>query len=296
MSGSVRALVLTYQDRLLRFGRELIFPLCSLLGIKVTVLDDLAPKSPAAAFPDDVLAIITVFSAHLYGARAHRPKPLPPPAQLCPSLPATASCPIRAHNEGMPASSPTNPFALFETWFSEAQRTEPDDATAMSLATASPDGRPAVPMVLLKGADARGFVFYTHATSPKGRDLAANPRAAPCFHWAKSERQVCVEGRVVNVLAAEADAYFASRPRLSQIGAWASRQSEPASGSFELEQAVARESLRFGVSHVPHPPQWLGFRVVPDEIEFWHQRAFRHQDRQRFTREGETWRMPWLFP
>jgi pyridoxamine 5'-phosphate oxidase len=196
----------------------------------------------------------------------------------------------------MSAAAAPNPFALFETWFAEAQRTEPDDATAMSLATASPDGRPAVRMVLLKGADARGFVFYTHATSPKGRDLAANPRAALCFHWAKSERQVRIEGRVVNVPADEADTYFATRPRLSQIGAWASRQSEPASGRFELEQAVARESLRFGVGAVPRPPQWLGYRVVPDEMEFWHQRAFRHHDRQRFTRDGATWRMQWLFP
>ena len=196
----------------------------------------------------------------------------------------------------MSSAAAPNPFALFETWFAEAQRTEPDDATAMSLATASPDGRPAVRMVLLKGADARGFVFYTHATSPKGRDLAANPRAALCFHWAKSARQVRVEGRVVPVSAEEADAYFASRPRLSQIGAWASRQSEPASGRFELEQGVARESLRFGVGTVPRPPQWLGYRVVPDEMEFWHQRAFRHHDRQRFTRNGATWRMQWLFP
>jgi pyridoxamine 5'-phosphate oxidase len=196
----------------------------------------------------------------------------------------------------MSAATSPNPIALFETWFAEAQRTEPDDATAMSLATASPDGRPSVRMVLLKGADARGFVFYTHATSPKGRDLAVNPRAALCFHWAKSERQVRVEGRVVPVPDDEADAYFASRPRLSQIGAWASRQSEPAAGRFELEQAVARESLRFGLGAVPRPPQWLGYRVVPDAIEFWHQRAFRHHDRQLFTRDGETWRLQWLFP
>lgn len=189
-----------------------------------------------------------------------------------------------------------DPLALFQTWLAAAHKTETDDATAMALATAAPDGRPAVRMVLLKGVDARGFVFYTHSTSPKGHDLAANPRAALCFHWAKLERQVRIEGRVSLVADAEADAYFASRPRLSQIGAWASRQSQPAAGRFELEQAVARETLRFGLGTVPRPPQWLGYRVTPECIEFWQQRAFRHHDRRAFTRDGETWRAQWLFP
>lgn len=189
-----------------------------------------------------------------------------------------------------------DPIALFQTWFAEARKTETDDATAMALATAAPDGRPAVRMVLLKGVDARGFVFYTHSTSPKGHDLAANPRAALCFHWAKLERQVRIDGRVSLVANAEADAYFASRPRLSQIGAWASRQSQPAAGRFELEQAVARETLRFGLGTVPRPPQWLGYRVAPESIEFWQQRAFRHHDRRAFTRDGDAWRAQWLFP
>jgi pyridoxamine 5'-phosphate oxidase len=196
----------------------------------------------------------------------------------------------------MSESQPTNPFALFHTWLAEAQRTEADDPTAMALATADATGRPAVRMVLLKGADARGFVFYTHATSPKGRDLAANPRAALCFHWAKLERQVRIDGSVTPVADPEADVYFASRPRLSQIGAWASHQSQPMAGRFELEQAVASTTLRFGLGAVPRPANWWGYRVVPETIEFWEQRAFRHHDRRVFRREGETWRMQWLFP
>jgi pyridoxamine 5'-phosphate oxidase len=188
------------------------------------------------------------------------------------------------------------PIGLFQTWLAEARATEPDDATAMALATADASGRPAVRMVLLKNADERGFVFYTHCTSPKGHDLAANPRAALCFHWAKMERQVRIEGAVEIVSAAEADAYFATRPRLSQIGAWASQQSQPMGGRFELEQAVAGAALRFGVSAVPRPPNWLGYRVVPERVEFWHARPFRHHDRRVFVREGAAWRAEWLFP
>lgn len=189
-----------------------------------------------------------------------------------------------------------DPLALFQEWLARAQAVETDDATAMALATADATGRPAVRMVLLKAADARGFVFYTHATSPKGLDLAANPRAALCFHWAKLERQVRVEGMVTPVTDAEADAYFATRPRLSQIGAWASRQSQPMSGRFELEQAVAGATLRFGVSAVPRPANWWGYRVVPEKIEFWHQRPFRHHDRRIFVRAGDAWQAQWLFP
>ncbi len=190
----------------------------------------------------------------------------------------------------------TEPVTLFQTWLAEAQASEPGDVTAMALATADASGRPAVRMVLLKNADERGFVFYTHCTSPKGLDLAANPRAALCFHWAKAERQVRIEGRVENVSDAEADAYFASRPRLSQIGAWASRQSQPMGGRFELEQAVAGAGLRFGLGKVPRPPGWLGYRVVPEKIEFWHARPFRHHDRRVFVRDGAAWRAQWLFP
>jgi pyridoxamine 5'-phosphate oxidase len=190
----------------------------------------------------------------------------------------------------------TDPFKLFQEWFAAARAAEPDDPTAMALATADASGRPSVRMVLLKAADERGFVFYTNLTSPKADDLRANPRAALCLHWAKLERQVRVDGVVEPVTEAEADAYFASRPRLSQLGAWASQQSKPMKGRFELEQAVAATAVRFNIGTVPRPPHWSGFRVVPERIEFWHQRPFRHHDRQLFVRESEGWREQWLFP
>ena len=191
-----------------------------------------------------------------------------------------------------------DPIAFFQEWFADARDREKSDPTAMSLATADLQGRPAVRMVLLKHADERGFVFYTNLESPKAADLRNNPRAALCFHWAILERQVRIEGRVGSVSDAEADAYFATRPRLSQLGAWASRQTQPIAGRFVLEQAVAAVALRFPLGAVPRPPYWSGYRVTPEVIEFWHQRPFRHHDRQRFTREGEGegWRHEWLFP
>jgi pyridoxamine 5'-phosphate oxidase len=189
-----------------------------------------------------------------------------------------------------------DPIAFFQEWFADARAREKRDATAMSLATADLQGRPAVRMVLLKHVDDRGFVFYTNLESPKAVDLHNNPRAALCFHWAVLERQVRIEGRVGPVSDAEADAYFATRPRLSQLGAWASRQTQPIAGRFVLEQAVAAAVLRFPLGAVPRPPYWSGYRVTPEVIEFWHQRPFRHHDRQRFTREGEGWRHEWLFP
>jgi pyridoxamine 5'-phosphate oxidase len=188
------------------------------------------------------------------------------------------------------------PLALFQEWFAEAKAAEPFDPTAMAVATADATGRPSVRMVLLKHADEHGFVFYTNLDSPKSHDLKANPRAELCFHWEKLERQVRVSGRVEAVSDTEADAYFASRPRLSQIGAWASHQSRPIAGRFVLEQAVAATSLKFPFGAVPRPPFWSGWRVVPERMEFWHARAFRHHDRQVFTREGETWKGQWLFP
>lgn len=190
----------------------------------------------------------------------------------------------------------TDPFALFQEWFAVARASEPSDPTAMALATADPGGRPAVRMVLLKQADPRGFVFYTNLESPKSQDLKANPRAELCLHWPKLERQVRVSGQVEPVAESEADAYFATRPRLSQLGAWASKQSQPIAGRFVLEQAVAATGLRFPIGTVPRPPFWSGWRVVPERIEFWHQRAFRHHDRRVFIREGDGWRMQWLFP
>lgn len=189
-----------------------------------------------------------------------------------------------------------DPIALFDDWLAAARAVEPFDVTAMALATADPSGRPAVRMVLLKHADSRGFVFYTNLESPKSIDLAANPRAELCFHWQKLERQVRVFGAVERVLDVEADAYFASRPRLSQIGAWASKQTQPIAGRFVLEQAVAAQGLKFGIGAVPRPPFWSGWRVVPAQMEFWQQRAFRHHDRRRFSRDGEGWRAEWLFP
>jgi len=189
-----------------------------------------------------------------------------------------------------------DPMVRFQEWFAEARAREATDATAMSLATADATGRPAVRMVLLKAVDARGFVFYTNLTSPKIADLGANPRAALCFHWAKLERQVRIEGRVETVSDAEADAYFATRARLSQLGAWASQQSKPMAGRWVLEQEVAKAALKFGVGAVPRPPFWSGRRVVPDVIEFWQQRAFRHHERERYWRGAEGWQSGWLFP
>lgn len=192
--------------------------------------------------------------------------------------------------------SANDPIAQFQEWFTAARAQEATDATAMSLATADATGRPAVRMVLLKAVDARGFVFYTNLTSPKIADLSANPRAALCFHWARMERQVRIEGRVEAVSDEEADAYFASRPWLSQLGAWASKQSQPMAGRFVLEQAVAAMALKFAVGSVPRPGFWSGRRVVPDVIEFWHQRAFRHHDRERYVRGADGWHSEWLFP
>lgn len=189
-----------------------------------------------------------------------------------------------------------DPLRLFQEWFAEARDREKSDATAMALATADAAGRPAVRMVLLKHADARGFVFYTNLASPKAEALRANPRAELCFHWPVLERQVRIFGNVEPVADAEADTYFATRPRLSQLGAWASHQSKPMNGRYELEQAVARETVRHGVGAVLRPPFWSGFRVVPEQIEFWHQKPFRHHDRQRFTRVNGAWHHEWLFP
>ncbi|HWA25247.1 MAG TPA: pyridoxamine 5'-phosphate oxidase [Lacunisphaera sp.] len=189
-----------------------------------------------------------------------------------------------------------DPLRLFQEWFAEARDRERTDATAMALATADASGQPAVRMVLLKAVDARGLVFYTNLGSPKAENLRANPRAELCFHWPVLERQVRVAGMVEAVTDEEADGYFATRPRLSQLGAWASWQSKPMNGRYELERAVARESVRFGLGRVPRPAFWSGFRVVPARFEFWQQRPFRHHDRERYTRIGEKWHHEWLYP
>lgn len=193
----------------------------------------------------------------------------------------------------------TDPIALFKQWQGDAAQSKVGDPTAMALATTDAQGRPSVRMVLLKAVDPRGFVFYTNLDSAKAADLRANPHAALCFHWHAIDRQVRVEGSVEPVTDAEADAYFASRARLSQIGAWASKQSRPMEGYWELEKAVAATMLRFPIGSVPRPPNWSGFRVRPLRIEFWWQKPFRHHQRFAFVR-GSTdapWgKEQWLYP
>ena len=187
------------------------------------------------------------------------------------------------------------PLAPFRRWLDEAWKGEPN-AHAMTLATTTSDGRPSVRAVLLKGLDERGYVFYTNLESRKSKELLANPRAALCFLWKSLDRQVRVEGFVELAADEEADAYFASRPRDSQIGAWASDQSRPLESRAELERRVAAFSQRYGEGTVPRPIYWSGFRVVPQRVEFWQERAFRLHDRLLFVREGEEWRRERLFP
>jgi pyridoxamine 5'-phosphate oxidase len=189
-----------------------------------------------------------------------------------------------------------DPLARFHEWLADATQAGAREPTAMALATADAGGLPSVRMVLLKHADERGFVFYTNLGSPKAEELRANPRAALCFYWVETRRQIRVHGGVTAVTPEEADAYFATRPRLSQIGAWASKQSQPMSGPFELEQACAAVALRHGLGPVPRPPFWSGYRLAPAAIEFWAEKPFRRHERVRYTRAGDAWDREWLFP
>ena len=188
------------------------------------------------------------------------------------------------------------PFALFHAWMKDAERSEPNDPNAMALATVDADGLPDVRMLLLKGVDAQGFVFYTNTESNKGRELAAQPKAALVLHWKSLRRQVRARGPVTPVSDAEADAYFASRPRDSRIGAWASQQSRPLESRFALEKAVAFYAAKYAVGDVPRPPHWTGFRIAPVSIEFWQDRPFRLHDRVVFTRSVEGWTRTRLYP
>jgi pyridoxamine 5'-phosphate oxidase len=191
-----------------------------------------------------------------------------------------------------------DPFALFADWLKEATSKELNDPSAMALATVDQDGLPDLRMVLMKQADARGFVFYTNYQSAKGVELLAHPKAALLFHWKSLRRQVRVRGPVSSVTEAEADAYFVSRHRDSQIGAWASDQSRPLEGRFVLEKRVADYALKFGIKPVPRPPHWSGFRITPLQIEFWKDGAFRLHDRVVFKRdeEGAAWSKTRLYP
>lgn len=190
------------------------------------------------------------------------------------------------------------PFDLFERWFADASKSEPNDPNAMALATVDPDGLPDVRMVLMKGFDRDGFVFYTNLESAKGRELAGNPKAAIVFHWKSLTRQVRVRGPVENVTSTEADEYFHSRPRDSRIGAWASQQSRPLESRFALEKAVAVNAAKYAIGVVPRPPHWSGFRIKPVQIEFWHDRPFRLHDRVVFRRAipNGSWTKERLYP
>lgn len=193
---------------------------------------------------------------------------------------------------------PDDPFALFSEWFEEAKEKEMNDPNAVAVASVGEDGMPSLRMVLLKGFDDSGFVFYTNYESRKGRQILAHPKAAMLFHWKSLRRQVRIEGPVQEVSAEEADEYFASRPKQSQIGAWASAQSRPLESRFALEKRVAQFGAKYAARPVPRPPHWSGFRVQPVYLEFWKDGAFRLHDRLVYRREAPdgNWTTQRLYP
>jgi pyridoxamine 5'-phosphate oxidase len=192
----------------------------------------------------------------------------------------------------------SEPFALFARWLKDAEASEPNDPNAVAVATVDEHGLPNVRMVLLKGFDEQGFVFYTNFESQKGQEILGQKKAAMCFHWKSLRRQVRIRGPVEVVSDAEADAYYASRPRGSRIGAWASKQSRPLEGRFALEKSVAEYTARYAIGEIPRPSYWSGFRIRPTSIEFWHDRQFRLHDRVEFRREDPegSWNKVRMYP
>ena len=213
---------------------------------------------------------------------------------LIPPSPSEADYAGAAEQEPLP--SVADPIALFTQWLAEADASEPNDPNAVTVATVDEDGMPDARMVLLKGVDERGFVFYTNTGSAKGQQLAAHPKACLLFHWKSLRRQVRIRGDIERATEAEADAYFATRARVSQIGAWASEQSRPLESRLALEKRVAEYGLKFGVAPIPRPPFWSGYRVIPASIEFWRDRPFRLHERIAFTRADEAWATERLYP
>jgi pyridoxamine 5'-phosphate oxidase len=201
---------------------------------------------------------------------------------------------------GHPAdfTAAAEPFALFAEWFAEAAKSEPNDPNAMALSTVDESGLPDVRMVLMKGYDEAGFVFYSHKASQKGQELATNPKAAILFHWKSLRRQVRIRGTVATVTDEEADAYFATRPKQAQLGAWASKQSQPLESRFAFEQAIAKAAAQHMIGAVPRPSGWSGWRIAPLRMEFWHDRPFRLHDRIEFRRDGpaEAWTKVRMYP
>ncbi|MFN3229512.1 MAG: pyridoxamine 5'-phosphate oxidase [Asticcacaulis sp.] len=228
-----------------------------------------------------------------------QPPPSAPDSALIPPSPSSDEyAAAHADNADESVFDRDEPFGLFAEWLKAARAREPNDPNAMAVSTVDADGLPDSRMVLLKDLDARGFVFYTNTQSAKGEQLQGHAKAALLFHWKSLRRQVRVRGLVEPVSAEEADAYFASRARDSQIGAWASEQSRPLEGRFSLEKRVAEYGLKFGLGKVPRPPHWSGFRIVPLALEFWRDRPFRLHDRLVFRREApdQPWTRTRLYP